>query len=368
MPTTRLPESDLAAAAQQAFDLSAGTPGVVVGVANGADTWFGSYGQADADTAITPETRLRIGSVTKSVTGTILLQFVESGAIGLDEQLSTYVPDVAEGLTVRMLATMRSGIADYTADPALVAQIIADPTAPRTSAEVIAAGLAAPRLFAPDAQFAYSNTNYVILGSLLEQVSGTPFATLLGDRVLTPLGLAETWWPGDSSSMPDPFARGYTLVFPGATPETPVDTTGFNPAWAGTAGALVSTAKDMLIFARALGTGALLSAETHAMRIASLAEAPALGPGVDYGIGLMRISGWIGHSGHIPGYRAACYYHPPSDVAVVVLTAGDIVAGNCPDGFASASIPTDAACMSPTARVFDAVSQALGHPSTTPTA
>jgi D-alanyl-D-alanine carboxypeptidase len=368
MSMTDFPESELAAAAQRAFDLCAGTPGLVVGVAKGADTWFGSYGHADSDTSMTPNTHLRIGSVTKSFTASILLQFVEAGTIGLDDRIATYLPDVDDGLTVRMLATMRSGIADYTADPALVAQIIADPTAPRTSAEVIAAGLAAPRLFAPDAQFAYSNTNYVILGSLLEQVSGTPFATLLGDRVLTPLGLAETWWPGDSSSMPDPFARGYTLVFPGATPETPVDTTGFNPAWAGTAGALVSTAKDMLIFARALGTGALLSAETHAMRIASLAEAPALGPGVDYGIGLMRISGWIGHSGHIPGYRAACYYHPHSDVAVVVLTAGDIVAGNCPDGFASASIPTDAACMSPTARVFDAVSQALGHPSTTPTA
>ena len=367
MPTTRLPESDLAAAAQQAFDLSAGTPGVVVGVANGADTWFGSYGQADADTAITPGTHLRIGSVTKAFTASILLQFVESGAIGLDDRISAYLPDIDDGLTVRMVATMRSGIADYTADPALVAQIIADPTAPRTAAEVIAAGLAAPRMFAPDAQFAYSNTNYAILGSILEQVSGAPFATLLADRVLTPLDLDQTWWPGDSSSMPDPFARGYTLVFPGATPESPVDTTGFNPAWAGAAGALVSTAQDLLTFARALGTGALLSAETQKVRLASLAEAAALGAGVDYGIGLMRIGGWIGHSGHIPGYRAACYYHPEADAAVVVLTAGDIVAGNCPEGFASASIATDAACMSPTARVFDAVSAALGYPSTTPT-
>jgi CubicO group peptidase (beta-lactamase class C family) len=105
----------------------------------------------------------------------------------------------------------------------------------------------------------------------------------------------------------------------------------------------------------------------HALRIASLADASPLGAGVEYGIGLMRISGWIGHSGHIPGYRTACYYHPQADAAVVVLTAGDIVAGRCPEAFAGASIPTDAPCMAPTARVFDAVSAALGHPSHTPT-
>ncbi len=221
-----------------------------------------------------------------------------------------------------MLATMRSGIADYTTDPALVARLIADPTAPHAADEVIAAGLSAPRTFAPGAEFAYSNTNYVILGQILEQVCGARFADLLAERVLAPLGLDATWWPGDSSRLPDPFARGYTLGFPGATPDHPVDTTDFNPSWASTAGALVSTAEDLLTFARALGTGALLTPESQGMRIASLADAPALGPGVEYGIGLMGISGWIGHSGHIPGYRTACYYHPQADAAVVVLTAG----------------------------------------------
>jgi D-alanyl-D-alanine carboxypeptidase len=228
-------------------------------------------------------------------------------------------------------------------------------------------GLAAPRTFAPGAQFAYSNTNYVILGQILEQVCGARFADLLAERVLAPLGLDATWWPGDSNRLPDPFARGYTLGFPGATPDHPVDTTGFNPSWGSTAGALVSTAEDLLTFARALGTGALLTPESQALRIASLADAPALGPGVEYGIGLMRISGWIGHSGHIPGYRTACYYQPEADAAVVVLTAGDIVAGNCPEPLAGASIPTKAPCMAPTARLFDAVSGALGYPSQTPT-
>ncbi len=364
-----LPESDLDRAAAAAFDLCAGTPGAVVGVRTAGGSWFGAYGDADPDSAITAQTHLRIGSVTKTFTATILLQLLAEGALSLDDPLSMYLPAATdtEGITLRLLATMRSGIADYTADPGLVASIVADPGAVHDSDEVIKVGLAAPRAFAPDAQFAYSNTNYAILGKVLERVSSKSFATLLRQRILNPLGLSNTWWPGESSSMPDPFARGYTLVFPGATPEHPVDTTDFNPCWASTAGALVCTAEDLLTYANALGTGALLTPESQAMRIASLADASALAPAVEYGIGLMRISGWIGHSGHIPGYRAACYFHPEAQVAAVVLTAGDIVAGNCPDGFGGATITTEAPCMAATARIFDALSEVLGQPSKTPT-
>lgn len=367
MSPSRPPDSSLNAASETAFRQCAGTPGAVVGVDLGGHTWFGSYGQASPGSPMSPDTRLRIGSVTKTYTATLLLQLVQEGAIALDDPVARYLPEVGEVITVRMLATMRSGIADYTTDPGLIARIVADPAQPRSADEVIAAGVTAPRLFAPDAQFAYSNTNYAILGTILEQVSARPFAELLDTRILTPLGLTATWWPGDSCSLPEPSARGYTLVFPGATTDHPVDTTDFNPAWASTAGALVSTASDLLTFARALGTGCLLEPSTQAMRITSLAAAPSLGEHVEYGIGLMRISGWVGHSGHIPGYRAACYYHPDADAAVVVLTAGDIVAGSCPEGFGGANIPTDAPCMAPTARLFDAVTEVLGHPSNTPT-
>ena len=146
-----------------------------------------------------------------------------------------------------------------------------------------------------------------------------------------------------------------------------MDTTDFNPSWASTSGALVSTAEDLFTYASALGTGALLTPEAQAMRVASLADASALVPGVEYGIGLLRISGWIGHSGHIPGYRAACFYHPEPRVAAVVLTVGDIVAGKCPEGFAGASIATESPSMAATARIFDAVSEVLRYPSNTPT-
>ncbi len=341
----------------------------MVGVHTAGGNWFGAYGTADPYSAINAQTHLRIGSVTKTFTATILLQLVAEEALSLDDPLTMYLPHATDiaGITLRLLATMRSGIADYTADPGLIASIVADPSAVHDSDEVIEVGLAAPRAFAPDAQFAYSNTNYAILGKVLEQVSGKSFTTLLSERILNPLGMSNTLWPGESSSMPDPFARGYTLVFPGATPEQPVDATDFNPCWGSTAGALISTAEDLLAYANALGTGALLTPESQAMRIASLADASALAPGVEYGIGLMRISGWIGHSGHIPGYRASCYYHPEAQATAVVLTAGDIVAGKCPPGLAGATITTEAPCMAATARLFDAVSAEMGYPSTTPT-
>ena len=364
--------SALDSAAQAAFDLCSGTPGAVVGVRTGGGIWFGAYGTADPDvgSAIGSGTHLRIGSVTKTFTATLLLQSAAEGELNLDAPISDFVADVPDGdrVTLRLLATMRSGIADYTADPAIVARIIADPTAAQDPADMIAGGLAASPVFEPGGQFAYSNTNYLLLAQVLESATGATFGALLSERILNPLGLLGTWWPASSSEIPQPYARGFTMSFPGATAEHPVEATGFNPAWAGAAGALVSTPADLLTFSRALATGTgLLDPHTHAERVASLAPAPSLGTGVRYGIGLMDISGWLGHSGDIPGYRSSCYFHPDAETSLVVVTSSDIVAGRCPETAAAMTIATDATCMSPTARIFDAVSDALGHPSRTPT-
>lgn len=363
---------DLDRAAQAAFDLSAGTPGAVVGVRTDAGTWFGTYGTADPDTGarMTSGTHLRIGSVTKTFTATLLLQMVESGHLSLDDPIATFVPDVPGGdsITLGLLATMRSGLANYTSVPAFATRIVADPSAPHNPDEMIAAGLADSPVFAPDERFEYSNTNYILVGRVLEQVSGKPFSALLAERILGPLGLTTTWWPGDSSELPQPFARGFTLAIPSDPPGEPLDATDFNPSWGGAAGALVSTAEDLLEYSRALATGdGLLNAGTQAVRMDSFGPAPTLGEGVTYGLGLMCIGGWIGHSGDIPGYRASCYHHPESATSLVVLTATDIVAGRCPEAMAPVTIASDAACMSPTARIFDAVSEVLGHPSATPT-
>lgn len=344
----------------------------MVGVRTDHGTWFGTYGMADPDTGtpMSGDTHLRIGSVTKSFTATMLLQMVQSGDLNLSDVIGTYVADVPGGdsITLGLLATMRSGLANYTSVPAFAARIVADPRASHDPDEMISAGLTNSPVFAPDERFEYSNTNYILLGHVLEQVGGKSFGALLAECILGPLGLDGTWWPGNSAQLPQPFARGFTLAMPSDTPGEPVDATDFNPSWGGAAGALVSTAEDLLRYSRALATGdGLLDADTQALRMDSFGSAPSLGPGVDYGLGLMRIAGWIGHSGDIPGYRASCYHHLASATSLVVLTASDIAAGRCPDAMAPLTIANDAPCMSPTARIFDAVSEVLGHPSATPT-
>ncbi|MEI2718488.1 MAG: serine hydrolase domain-containing protein [Candidatus Nanopelagicales bacterium] len=374
MPQTLPPDlvEALNTAAGAAVDQSAGTPGAVVGVRTDTGTWLGTFGTADPSTgkANTRDTHFRIGSVTKMFTATLLLQMVESGGLTLADPIADYVPAVPGGdqITLDLLARMRSGLANYTSVPEVAALIVADPAAPQEPDAMIRLGLSHSPVFAPDERFDYCNTNYLLLGRVIEQVADSDFGSLLSEHILKPLGLTGTWWPGDSAELPHPFARGFTLLVPSGTPGEPVDATDFNPSWGGAAGSLVSTADDLLAFSSILATGnGLLGAGTQALRLDSFAPAPSMGPGVSYGLGLMQIDGWIGHSGDIPGYRAACYYHPDISTSVVVLTASDIVAGRCPEASAAVTMASDAECMSPTARIFDAVSKVLGRPSSTPT-
>lgn len=359
------------AAARDAFEACAGTPGAVVGVRTPDGTWTTAYGLADPDagTPMSTDTHLRIGSVTKTFVATVLLQLVAEGRLSLDAPIADFVDDVPGGeqITLGLLASMRSGLANYTANPSFMGRIIADPTSAFAVSDVVEAGLAVPASFAPDARFEYSNTNYILLGLVLEQVTGQDVGELLRTRILEPLALSATSWPGTSSEIPAPRARGFTISVPSATPEHPVDTTGWNPSWAGAAGALISTVDDLLVYGRAIVTGqCLLDGPAQEQRLRSFRPAPAFGEGVAYGLGLMNIDRWIGHSGDIPGYRAAVYHEPVSDTTLVVLTSGDIMAGRCSEPVAAMAIATDAACKAPTARIFDEVATALGIPTDTP--
>lgn len=363
----------LDAAARRSFAACAGTPGAVVGVRSPAGTWTAAYGSADpeAGTALTTEAHLRIGSVTKTAVATLVLQLVEQGRLTLDRPIADFVDGVPNGdrITLGLLARMRSGLADYLANPAFVGRVVADPTAAFTPSELVEAAAALPPVFEPDARMEYSNTNYTLLGLVIERVTGHALGEVLEERILGPLSLSGTSWPGDSTTLPDPHARGFTASVPPATPATPVETTGWNPSWAGAAGAMISTVDDLLVYGRAVVTGQrLLEGPAQAQRLRSFRPAPALAPGVSYGIGLMSIGRWIGHSGDIPGYRAAVYVEPSSDTTLVVLTNSDIVAGRCTGRLATVAIASDAPCKPPTARIFDDVATALGIPTETPIA
>ncbi|MGI8415258.1 MAG: serine hydrolase domain-containing protein [Nakamurella sp.] len=146
----------------------------------------------------------------------------------------------------------------------------ADPQAILTPPELLKFGVEKSPLFEPGAKFDYSNTNTILLGLMIEKVTGKPIADAYETMVFTPLKLANTTWPGTSTAMPTPFAQGYTLQSDTATPSGPANATHWNPSWGWTAGEIISNMDDLLVFGRALGPGqGLLDAKTQAVRLTS---------------------------------------------------------------------------------------------------
>lgn len=300
---------------------------------------------------------LRIGSVTKTFTGTLILQLAEDGKLELDDTIDKYYPGIPNGntITLRMLANMTSGIASYYTQDFLDVYF-AHPETIFTPDQLIAYGVAASPIFSPGEKFNYSNTNTVLLGKVIEKVTGQPVADVLQARILTPLGLTGTSWPGDSPAIPAPHPQGYTLQGSG-TPENPANATNWSPSFGWTAGAMISTVQDLLVYGRAMGTGqGLLSAATQAERLRSFPE-PA-----GYGFGLGCVGGWVGHTGELPGFNATLYYDTTSDTSVVVLVNSDIASGSCTESPTLIDNPADLPCSSPATRIFVGLSTALGHP------
>ena len=360
MPADLVTVLDGAAAASFA---AAAAPGAVVAVQTPAGTWTKAYGMADpaAGVAMTTDVHTRIGSVTKTFIGSVLLQLATEHALSLDDTIGRYEPGVPHGdeVTLRQLADMTSGVASYTLDEAWVRSYLADPARVWTPDELVAIGIALPAEFAPGTEFSYSNTNTVLLGKVIEQVTGQPIGRVLADRVLGPLGLRETTFPDGSPVLPDPHPRGYTLQSPAATPDRPVDATDWNPSWGWTAGEMTSTAADLLVYGRALGTGqGLLPAATQVERLTSF-------PGkAGYGIAMGCVNGWVGHSGELPGFNTSVFYDTSHATTVVVETNSDIASGGCTQTATLTDNPSGLPCSDPATRIFVGLSEALGRPFT----
>lgn len=338
----------------------AASAGAVVAVRGPEGTWSKAYGMADPDTntPMTTDVFQRVGSVTKTFTGTLVQQLAQESLVKLEEPISTYVSGVPNGeaITVQMLLNMTSGIASYTLDEDFADQLFTDPRKTWTPDQLLATGLALPPLFAPGEKFNYSNTNYILLGKVVEQVTGKPLTQVLDSHIVTPLKLTGTSMPGGSDPFPAPHAQGFTLQGTADDVFTPVNTTGWNPTWAWTAGQMVSTMDDLLVYGRALGTGqGLLNSQAQIARLTSFPE------GGGYGLALGCIDGWVGHTGELPGYNTSLFYDTDSDTTVVVLVNSDIPSGACTESKTLPDSPQSIPCMDPATRIFAAVSLAVGH-------
>ncbi|MFD9458881.1 serine hydrolase domain-containing protein [Streptomyces sp. NPDC059985] len=300
----------------------AGIPGLNVGVwIPGRGTYEKSFGVSDKKTGAPMKTDLftRIGSVTKTFTVTAVLQLVDRGEVRLDDPISRYVNGVPGGdtITVRQLADMRSGLFDYTRDEKFLAGLRSDPHRAYTPRQVLDIAFAHPPDFAPGAKWKYSNTNTILLGLLIEKVSGQRLGDFLRDQVFAPLRLTDTSLATDGA-MPDPHAHGYSDF----TPDGAVaDATDWDPSWGWAAGSVVSDLDDLRAWAPALADGRLLTAKTQAERLRTL---PTGLPGISYGLGILDTNGWLGHTGEIPGYESIAAQLPSENASLVVLVNSDV--------------------------------------------
>jgi D-alanyl-D-alanine carboxypeptidase len=291
-------------------------PGAIVGVwQEGQRLYRQAFGVQDPATGepMTPDLYMRIGSNTKSFTTTAVLQLVEQGRVGLDDPIEKYVSGVPNGdlITLRQLGMMRSGLGDFT--DIVIPQWPSEPQRQWTAAEQLSIAFDQPPRFETGAQFDYNNTNTVLLGVVVQQVTGQPIRDHIQEKILTPGGLAHTSFPV-GAEFPASHPQGYWR-----TPEGKiVDTTDWNTSWGGAAGQMISTLDDLHLWAHALATGTLLNPETQHEREQFL-PAPDEGEGVVYGFGMSDNNGWRGHDGNILGYVAYPFHLPSQQMTLVVL-------------------------------------------------
>ncbi|MBT2459177.1 serine hydrolase [Streptomyces sp. ISL-86] len=304
----------------------ANVPGVTVGLwAPGKGSYVKTFGVADKATGapMTTGLHMRLGSETKTFTVTALLQQVDKGKAALDDPIGKYITGVPNGdrISLRELAGMRSGLFNYTLDPDFIKKFEADPEEPFTPQQLLDYSFKHPVQFQPGAQFDYSNTNLILLGLVLEKITGRPLHEIIQQDVLEPAGLHNTLFP-TGAEFPDPHGHGYTNQTASGKIE---DATGWNPSWAWAAGAMNSDLQDLRSWAHTLATGTLLKPATQAER---LKTTPMNIPGAGYGLGIFNVQGWIGHNGSLPGYEVLVVYLPQAQATMVILLNTDVLTDN----------------------------------------
>ncbi|WP_155373879.1 serine hydrolase domain-containing protein [Catellatospora vulcania] len=299
----------------------ASVPGAIVGVwQEGKAPYVQAFGVQDTNTGqpMTTDLHMRIGSLTKTFTVTALLLLAQQGKLGLDDPIDRYVPGVPSGdvITLRQLAAMRSGLFNY-ADVTL-ANLSNEPDRQWTPQELLAVSFSRPLLFEPGTKFDYSNTNTVLLGLVVEKVSGQSIEAFIDQHILKPERLASTVFP-TSSDFPSPHSQGYAKAADGAT----VNATNWNPSWGWAAGQMVSTLDDVRVWTQDLATGKLFTPEILQQRNQFL-PAPEEGQGAQYGLAIENQNGWLGHNGNIAGYLTYPYYLPAEQTTMVVMLNSNV--------------------------------------------
>ncbi|MFB7376627.1 serine hydrolase domain-containing protein [Kitasatospora purpeofusca] len=333
---------------------------------DGRRIWRDAVGTSDLATGqpVRPDGRFRIGSVTKAFVSTVLLQLVGEGRLRLDDPVERHLPGVVPNggaISVRQLLNHSSGLYDYLEDPQFFFQ---DEASLRDYAlgdrrwqdyrpeQLVAIGVAHPPYFAPGQGWKYSNTNYILAGMLIDKLTGHSWQSEVTRRIVRPLHLDDTVFPGSETGLRGPHARAYAKL-----PEGPADITRLNPTVGDAAGNGISTTTDLDRFHAALFGGRLLRPAEQA----ALTTTVPTGSGHSfYGLGVAQADFGCGplwgHDGGLPGWgtlmfgtadgkrQVALSYNPYEgndqsglEAAVVSLAVKTLCGPTAPAGAASAA-------------------------------
>ena len=307
-------------AAMQAL-VGAGATGVSALVDDGHGVGRFAVGSArlDPPLALRPADQFRVGSITKTAVSVVALQLAEQGRLSLRDSIESWLPHVVpngSAITLRMLLNHTSGIFNYTDDQDFFATVLAHPYRHWSPRELVDVATSHPPVFAPGTDWSYSNTNYILVGLVLQKATGKSVADLVQQRVIRPLHLENTYLAG-TAGFRSRFAHGYAP--PGLLGDGYVDLSRWSPSWAWAAGALVSNAPDLARFYQSLLSGRLLSRAMLHQMTTTVSAAPGLG----YGLGIFTADtpcGTIwGHDGGIPGYVSIAYNNAEGTRSAVVL-------------------------------------------------
>ena len=323
-------------------------PGAIVLLRTPQGEFTAAYGTTQLGEASPPgaDTYFRIASNTKTMTAAVIVQLAQEGRLQFDDSVSKYIAGVPNGdnITIAELMDMRSGLYNYTAAPKLAATIDRDMTKVWTPAELLAIAFAHPPNFPPGTEYEYCNTNYVLLGLIIEKLDGKPLAEALQDRLFEPLGMRHTALPPSSASaLPDPYSHGYlyggsSVALVGTPPYSPEmraaaragtllpnDYTNLNHSFAAAAGGVISNANDLAIWIQALVSGRVLDAEYQQRWLDSLHPVDPNKPdGQQYGYGISQMrwgpNAMYFHGGETAGYNSFIGYDPINKVTLIVWT------------------------------------------------
>ena len=295
-------------------------PGMVVGVwskEKGVSYVKGrGYSNLSPLEKMNPNYHFRIGSNTKSFVITVILQLVDEGKLLLDDYLTKYFPAFPGGdkVTLKMMCNMTSGINNYTATEEFVNQLMNNPLKKWTPQELVDLIMGNVYAFEPGTNILYSNTNTILLGMIVEQITGKSLEENIQTRFINKYGMNKTIFPTDNK-MPASYIHGYanftdSLSFIDDVSET------FDLSWGWAAGAIISDIFNTKKWVEILIDGGMISDSLQQQRFTG----KSLGVGITYGLAIFtRGFNMWGHNGGLPGYTSVMMHHRTLDFTIVVF-------------------------------------------------